>query len=362
MVLGVGVGVARCTAAAGADVVAWGDDESGEATVPSGLTGVIAISAGTDHTLALKQDGTVVAWGANSWGQATVPAGLTGVTAISAGWAHSLALKRDGTVVAWGDNEHGQTTVPVGLAGVTAIAAGYGHSLALKSDGTVVAWGWNRYGEATVPVGLAGGIAIAAGTEHSLALKRDGTVVAWGWNDYGQASVPVGLTGVVAISAGWAHSLALRGSAAGVTGAFTVSEPVVCIRLDTTGLDFGAVPLGGSRELADATTVTSCGDVATVYAQAGDARAGGASGAVWEPVVADAPPLCSAQVPPTDRFAYALASDGTRTYLTGDAAGLGALAAGGTRTDTHTLSAACAGSHGQGDAFHVGITYTATAR
>jgi alpha-tubulin suppressor-like RCC1 family protein len=31
--------------------------------VPSGLSGVAAIAAGTFHSLALKGDGTVVAWG-----------------------------------------------------------------------------------------------------------------------------------------------------------------------------------------------------------------------------------------------------------------------------------------------------------
>ena len=54
--------------------------------------------------LALKSDGTVVGWGLN--GQATPPSGLTGVTAIAAGSNHGLALKSDGTVVA------GEPTTP----------------------------------------------------------------------------------------------------------------------------------------------------------------------------------------------------------------------------------------------------------
>jgi hypothetical protein len=73
----------------------------------------------------------VVAWGYNVVGQSTIPAGLTGVTAISAGGYHSLALKNDGTVVAWGWNLLGQSTVPAGLSGVTAIAAGGYHNLAI---------------------------------------------------------------------------------------------------------------------------------------------------------------------------------------------------------------------------------------
>src|SRR6185436_9930746 len=79
--------------------------------------------------------------------------GLTGVVSISGGWRHSLALKSDGTVRAWGLNDYGQlgdgtTTVAVsGLTGVIAISAGYAHSLALKSDGTVWAWGLNNWGQ-----------------------------------------------------------------------------------------------------------------------------------------------------------------------------------------------------------------------
>ena len=36
-------------------------------------SGVIAIAAGSFHTLALKNDGSVVAWGYNAYGQTEVP-------------------------------------------------------------------------------------------------------------------------------------------------------------------------------------------------------------------------------------------------------------------------------------------------
>src|SRR5262245_39604534 len=53
----------------------------------------------------------VVAWGNNEYGQTTVPVtALSGVTAIAAGYGHTVALKNDGTVVAWGYNEYGQVT------------------------------------------------------------------------------------------------------------------------------------------------------------------------------------------------------------------------------------------------------------
>ena len=213
-------------------VVAWGNNDDGQATLPVDLSEVTAIAAGGQHTVALQRDGTVVAWGSNREGQTTIPSGLSGVAAIAAGAAHSVALKSDGTVVEWGFKgfkAQGETTVPAGLSGVTAIAAGTYHTVALKSDGTVVAWwaegGRHDYGQATVPTGLSGVKAIAAGNLRTLALKSDGTVVAWGSDRQGQATGtptslapttenPVTLNGVVlsgvtAIAAGGAPFLAV---------------------------------------------------------------------------------------------------------------------------------------------------------
>jgi alpha-tubulin suppressor-like RCC1 family protein len=46
----------------------------------------------------------VIGWGDNTSGQVSVPADLTDVVYLAAGSAHGLALRMDGTVVAWGDN------------------------------------------------------------------------------------------------------------------------------------------------------------------------------------------------------------------------------------------------------------------
>ena len=81
--------------------------------------------------MALKADGTVIAWGDNGYGQTNLPGGLTNVVAIAAGWDHSLALKQDGSVVGWGDNTYGECTAPAGLTNVVAIAGGGSWSLAI---------------------------------------------------------------------------------------------------------------------------------------------------------------------------------------------------------------------------------------
>ena len=274
---------------------AWGLNSSGQlgngtttsSNLPvavKGLTGVIAVAAGSKHSLALLSDGKVMAWGSNEEGQlgngtttySDVPVvvketggkELTGVTAIAAGGWSSFARLSNGTVMAWGSNSEGQlgdattansdVAVPVkesaaktakALSGVTAIAAGGEHTLALLSDGKVMAWGDDELGElgdgkttkSDIPVTVSGlppkgatVTAIAAGMEHSLALLSNGTAMAWGSNLDGQlgigyeevkvgeeeielveiekSSVPVAvkiLTGATALAAGGEHSLAL---------------------------------------------------------------------------------------------------------------------------------------------------------
>ena len=94
----------------------WVTGASTNRTTPvqvSGLTGVVAIAGGGNHSLALKSDGTVYAWGHNNRGQLgdgtttqrytpVLLSDLTGVVRIECGDSHSMALKSDGTVYAWG--------------------------------------------------------------------------------------------------------------------------------------------------------------------------------------------------------------------------------------------------------------------
>jgi hypothetical protein len=191
-------------------IEAWGWNFWGQCNVPTPNMGFMAIAAGFDHSLGLKQDGSIVAWGYNLEGQCNVPEPNTDFVAVAAGFFYSLGLKQDGSIVAWGDNWEGQCNVPEPNTGFTAIAAGGAHSLGLKQDGSIVAWGYNGVGQCDVPEPNTGFTAIAAGVVHSLGLKQDGSIVAWGGNGVGQCNVPEPNTGFTAIAAGGAHSLGLK--------------------------------------------------------------------------------------------------------------------------------------------------------
>jgi alpha-tubulin suppressor-like RCC1 family protein len=269
------------------------------------LTNVVAVAAGSAHSLALKMDGTVRAWGINTACQlgnsaynttvVGVPvvevSGLTNVVAVAGGGNHSLALKSDGTVWAWGANDYGQLgngTVSEchhspsqvsGLTNVVAVSAGGNHSLALKSDGTVWAWGRNELGQlgdgALDPVGkplpvqviglTTNVVALATGDRHSLALMTDGTVWAWGANDYRQLGAGItyvnwtfpvqvsGLNGIVAIAGGGDHTLSLQSAPVAVAGADQSVRLGANVTLDGSG----SSDPGGSYPLTYAWTMAS---------------------------------------------------------------------------------------------------------
>jgi len=257
------------------EVFAWGQNLAGQLgtgsintlPVPSpakpvGLPPIKAIAAGQTHSLALDTDGDVWAWGKNDFGQVglgtvggtvTAPtrvSGLSGIQAIAANGNFSLALGQDGRVWAWGQNASGQIgTGSTSTAEATprqvnslptlrAIAAGHNHALALDADGKVWGWGRNDFGQ--VGTGTAGGLvlapammptlsgikAIAAGAAHSLAIDEQfGNVWGWGQNSSGQIGTgatsttpvlnPTAVSGVFAatrISAGHAFSLVIMGN------------------------------------------------------------------------------------------------------------------------------------------------------
>ncbi|MCI6487570.1 MAG: TIR domain-containing protein, partial [Clostridiales bacterium] len=185
--------------------VAVGANVCGRCEV-SGWRDIVAVSAGFEHTVGLKADGTVVAVGRNQEGQCEV-SGWRDIVSVSAGYCHTVGLKADGTVVAVGDNEYGQCDVS-DWRDIVAISASDVHTVGLKADGTVVAVGYNGDGRCEVS-GWRDIVAISAGNRHTVGLKADGTVVAVGYNGYGQCDVS-DWRDIVAISAGYYHTVGLK--------------------------------------------------------------------------------------------------------------------------------------------------------
>lgn len=74
-------------------VVVWGHNPASILSgIPAGLADVKTLTTGSGHALALKWDGTLLTWGANNSGQTTIPGGLSGITAIAAGAEHNVAV------------------------------------------------------------------------------------------------------------------------------------------------------------------------------------------------------------------------------------------------------------------------------
>jgi alpha-tubulin suppressor-like RCC1 family protein len=265
-------------------VVAWGQHLPFIANVAA-LTDVTMIAAGGEHLLALKKDGTVQAvtmWTTGVHEPSDVPPGLKGVVAVAAGHNTSMALRDDGTIAVWGSQD--QTTynairnlhnikgigaavnnlvwitssgkvdllsnvgelsygVPEDLV-ASSVSVGGGHIVALTPDGKVVAWGENDYGETQVPADLTGVVSVAAMRRFSLALKSDGTVVGWG-DPQGPVEAVKALKGVTGLGAAAADGLAYALTCAEGCGAVS---PLGCCAGDTLKV------CGGSGSLAQ----TSC--------------------------------------------------------------------------------------------------------
>nr|WP_262908768.1 hypothetical protein [Hymenobacter translucens] len=187
-----------------------------------------SVAAGGTYSLGVQTNGTLWAWGSNpelvaddqeQWGfpggqepkpELAVPVRVGSATTwqrIDAGSNHALALRQDGTLWAWGNNQAGQLgtgtntfakePVQVGT-GTTwqSIAAGESFSLAVRADGTLWAWGNIAYHKPGTPgndwttptqIGTATTWAtVAAGSKHAVATQTDGTIWSWGDNGGGQ--------------------------------------------------------------------------------------------------------------------------------------------------------------------------------
>lgn len=201
------------------------------------------VSAGYNHTCAIRNDNSTVCWGNNELGElgigntktigdgsgemgsklVAVSLGASYAKALSAGLEFTCALLATGQVKCWGDNTsgqlgvsgtHGSTSGTMGTnlpaidfgSGRTAkaISAGRQHACAILDDNTVKCWGDNTYGQlgtgdtisvvypviSTNPVVDLGtgrtAKAIAAGAYHTCAILDDGSLKCWGYNVMGQ--------------------------------------------------------------------------------------------------------------------------------------------------------------------------------
>jgi len=135
----------------------------------SGLTGVIAISAGLYFSVALTNTGIVWCWGSNQFGQlangstvdSNIPVQISGsinVNAINAGYYHTIATTNSGEVISWGSNSNGQIgvnsvvsqfTTPqlTGVPNAIQITAGGGHSFVIDNANSGWTFGANMAGQ-----------------------------------------------------------------------------------------------------------------------------------------------------------------------------------------------------------------------
>ena len=209
------------------------DNEEPTSSVPvkvQGIDDATAISAGFSHSCALHQNGSISCWGNNRFGElgdgtggnegdmSSVPVKVQGIDdarAITAGENHSCALRQNGTISCWGNNlsgslgdgtdsdkaEHSPDPVKVvNIDDAIAISTGGDTSCTLHQNGTISCWGRNDFGQlgdgtsggltehSSVPVKVVtidDAIAISAGVTLSCALHQTGTISCWGNNYYG---------------------------------------------------------------------------------------------------------------------------------------------------------------------------------
>ena len=184
------------------------------------------IVAGTNHFIALTQDGKVYGWGSNGSGELgqnntniykrPTYLGIDDAIDIAAGYQSTVVLKKDGTVWMAGLNSDGQlgiestesqsTFVQVKnedgtgyLTNIKSISAGQYTMFAITNDGEVYGWGENGSGQLgisntedqklPVKTTLTNIKQISTSYYHTIALTEDGKAYVAGRNNEGELGI-----------------------------------------------------------------------------------------------------------------------------------------------------------------------------
>lgn len=203
-------------------VYAWGDNSSGQTTVPAGaLSGVTKITAGHSFAYVLKDDGSVLGWG-DSTNNRFNYTGLTSIVDLVSGWFETLFIDDTGAVHRRGSSTNVTFNVSGWSSGVTSVGASRYDLIANQNGGAVVT-GLANHNALNVPTGAQSGVVKVQSDGGSTlwAIKDDGTIIGWGKADSGQMS---GM-----------HNFIQTGALAGVTstyvpgssasGLLTISDP-----------------------------------------------------------------------------------------------------------------------------------------
>ena len=237
-------------------------DRSSPVSVVGGFTDWCQVSAGHDHSLGVRTNGTAWAWGCNGNGKlgdgttifrcspVSVVGGYTDWCQVSAGHLHSLGVRTTCHAMGWGNNTQGRlgdgnttsSRSPVFVVGGAVwcqVSAGRNHSLGVRTAGTAWGWGYNgqgRLGDGTttircVPTTVVGGFTdwcqVSAGYNQSHGVRTNGTAWSWGAGGQGQlgdgttisksspVSVAGGFTDWSQVSAGCLMSAAVRSQSRG---------------------------------------------------------------------------------------------------------------------------------------------------
>lgn len=227
----VAAGGIHSLAVSGGELLAWGDNDQGrlgDGSSTAALTPItigsettwLRVSAGSQHSLGLREDGSLWGWGNNPDGRVgagdteqRTPVALDGTwRSFSAGAEHSLGIQSDGSLWAWGSNANGQlgdgstedapSPVRTGAEVWRHVAAAQVHSVGIRDDGTLWTWGLGANGrlghggESDEPSPKRVGsdtdwllVSSCAACTYVLAIKTDGSLWAWGSNFYGQLGV-----------------------------------------------------------------------------------------------------------------------------------------------------------------------------